>query len=105
MTSLSGRLARWLTEFRNYKLDIQYKPGTEMVVADTLSRLDDHKLHTMSFDKAAEAYFKDGTLPKDKKLRKELQDHIPQLIYNSEDGLRHRDSPDGELVPYILLWG
>lgn len=39
----SKRLARWIAEFQEYDLDIKYKPGPQMVVADSLSRRPDYK--------------------------------------------------------------
>jgi len=37
----SGRMARWIDEFQEYDLDIQYRKGSEAVVPDALSRRPD----------------------------------------------------------------
>jgi hypothetical protein len=34
----SVRLARWIDEFQEYKLDLRYRPGTKATVPDALSR-------------------------------------------------------------------
>ena len=38
MKNSSPRVARWWVELQQYDLDIQYKKGSENIVADTLSR-------------------------------------------------------------------
>jgi len=40
--SLSGRQARWIEYLADFDLEILYKPGSKMIVADTLSRRPDH---------------------------------------------------------------
>lgn len=39
--SASARLARWVDEFQQYDLDIQYRPGSQATVPDALSRRPD----------------------------------------------------------------
>jgi hypothetical protein len=40
-TTYSKRLARWVDEFQEYDLDIQYRKGSEAVVPDAISRRPD----------------------------------------------------------------
>lgn len=76
---VSKRLARWIDEFGSYDLDIRYKPGTEMVVPDALSRRPDHKedqatevlnsmtleLYSIDLFEVMQPYLVDGELPED----------------------------------------
>ena len=41
MQNPSKRLARWLEEFQEYNLDIQYRKGAEAIVPDAISRRPD----------------------------------------------------------------
>ena len=99
----SGRLARWLAEFGEYKLDIKYKPGKEMIVADTLSRRSDYQLRTMTFDEAVVAYAKDGSLSGDEVLDSDLQRFEGQLKFE-DDRVYYRDSEEDTYVPYLEHW-
>lgn len=106
----SGRLARWLAEFGNYKLDIRYKPGSQMTVPDALSRRSDFRLgvleadlRTITFDEAVVAYARDGSLPGEKEWDVELQKYENQLKLG--DGRPyHRDSPNHFWVSYTDTW-
>ena len=107
----SGRLARWLAEFGEYKLDIRYKPGTEMIVPDTLSRRSDYRLRileadlrTISFDDAIIVYARDNTLPGEAEWDVSLKRFEGQLRVDDEDQVYHRDSPTDSWVPYTPLW-
>jgi transposase InsO family protein len=108
-TTASGRLARWLAEFGEYNLDIRYKPGTEMTVADALSRRQDYKLRTMNtaFEKAVENYFSNGSLPKDKDELAELREHLPNLAKddNTEGIVRYTDPYTARSAPFVPVWG
>lgn len=39
MNDLTGRLARWSLQLQSYDFKIQYRKGSDYVVADMLSRL------------------------------------------------------------------
>lgn len=41
MTTQSKRLARWVEEFQSFHLDIKYRPGSQAIVPDALSRRPD----------------------------------------------------------------
>ena len=109
-TQPSGRLARWLAEFGEYKLDIKYKPGSEMTVPDTLSRRGDFQLltgevndRTLSFDQAIRAYAEFGTLPDDPEMRTELEKFEHHLRVD-DDSIQYRDTPQDSWVPYTPVW-
>ena len=91
-TKPSGRLARWLAEFGEFNLNIKYKPGTEMIVADTLSRRSDYQLRTMEFDEALKSYARNGTLSGDEAIDADLKKYEGQLILDEDRGVLHRDS-------------
>lgn len=70
----SARLARWIDEFQEYKLDIQYRPGSKAMVPDALSRRPDYltaivvrdRNDVVEYVEYMEAYLRDNTLPGNK---------------------------------------
>jgi len=107
----SGRLARWLAEFGEFNLDIKYKPGTEMIVSDTLSRRSDYRLrsvqadlYTITFDEAVVSYARDGTLSGEVEWDVELKKYENQLKLDDDDRVYHRDTPSDSWIPYTELW-
>ena len=98
-TQPSSRLARWLAEFREYKLNIKYKPGSEMTVPDTLSRRGDFQLltgkvnnRTLSFNQAIRAYTEFGTLPNNPEMRTKLEKFEHHLRVD-DNSIQYRDTP------------
>ncbi len=100
----SGRLARWLMEFGSFNLNIIYKPGTEMIIADTLSRRRGYHLRTMEFDDALRAYARDGKFSGDEDVDRELRKYGGQLMLDDDDTIYHRDSADDTWAPYTEHW-
>ncbi|GMF42910.1 unnamed protein product [Phytophthora fragariaefolia] len=46
---LSQRMARWLSFFAEYNVTVEYKPGKQNVLADTLSRRPDYELAHLAY--------------------------------------------------------
>ena len=94
----SGRLARWLAEFEKYRLDIKYKPRSEMIVLDILSRRSDYRLRSLQinlriiiFDEAMTVYARDGILSNEIKWNAELKKYENQFKLNDDSVSHHRD--------------
>ena len=95
------KLARWIDEFSMYDIEIQYKPGKEMRVADTLSRRHDwEELNLLTYEEYLPEFLKEGKLPEDEALAQEVQQKAGQFAL--EEGQLHYRTKDG-LVPYIPL--
>jgi len=99
----SQKLARWIEEFSYYDVDIQYKPGKEMIVADALSRRADFEtLNLLStYADYMEDFLTNQTLPEDPELAEEVRTKATDFTY--EDGILMYQRKDGECVPYIQL--
>ncbi|KAJ5082230.1 hypothetical protein N7532_011273 [Penicillium argentinense] len=104
----SKRLARWVDEFQQYDLKIQYRKGSEAVVPDAISRRPDFvedtpaniaqdrpdwvaQLNTLTVGdfseqdwlKATEEFLRSGHLPTNKKLSRYVRKFAPHLGYRT----------------------
>jgi hypothetical protein len=98
----SRRLARWVDAFQSYKIDIQYRRGTEAIVPDALSRRPDWLNLILQYDDiiaALEAFLKDRKLPHDHELRQRVLKEVNDFTIQNDQV--HRKLPGGEIVPYI----
>jgi hypothetical protein len=118
---VSKRLARWIDEFGGYDLDIRYKPGPQMVVADALSRRPDYKednsLNTLTLQIASmdlvelmHEYLKNGNLPDDETDATMIKSRSDEFRLQDdkieEDGgeLQHRTSRDDPWITVLPHW-
>ena len=103
----SKQLARWIEEFEEYSLEISYKPGQEMVVADSLSRcVNLANVEDLSFMEWVEYmtdFLNDGTLSGDEDVD-ELLHTRSDKFRTHEDGLWHQDSDDHDWILCTPLW-
>ena len=97
----SQKLARWIDEFNSYDLDIQYKPGKQMIIPDTLSRRQDlEQLNILTYEELMPDFLESGALPEDEETRKEVQSNASRFVIE-EGQLRYR-TEEGS-VPCISL--
>lgn len=102
----SPRLARWIDEFGQYSLDIQYRPGSKAIVPDSISRRPDF-LGTLSMHKEAKwewaeymlDFLQSGTVPDNAEIVATLEDEKTNFIIE-EDRL-YRKTDQNDTVPYI----
>ena len=96
------KMARWIEEFESYDLDIQYKPGAQMIVSDTLSRRHDleEELNILTYEELMPAFLSTQLLPEDEKLAEQVRQNASsfmleegQLLFRTQHGW----------VPYISL--
>jgi hypothetical protein len=113
---LSKRLARWLDEFQAYDLDIRYKPGSQMIVPDALSRrpdltepssnapesLNQLTLSLVDVTDYMQDYIRYGTLPDTTEDARYIESVASKFRY--EDELQHRDSPQQPWTTVLPLW-
>ena len=110
---VSKRLARWLDEFQAFDLNIRYKPGSQMVVADALSRQPDHidpdpgslnllTLSTIDVTDYIQDYLQHSSLPDDTEIAYEVESVASKFRY--EDELQHREDPQEPWVTVLPLW-
>ena len=81
-------------EFGSFNLNIIYKPGTEMIVADTLSQHQSYHLYTMKFNNALRAYAHDRNFSSNKDVDRELQKYGEQLMLDDNDIIYYKNSAD-----------
>ena len=103
----SKQLAQWIEKFEEYSLEILYKPGQEMVVADSLSRRADlanvEDLGFMEWVEYMTDFLNDGRLSEDEDVDELLRTRSDEFC-TDEDGLWHRDSDDHDWIPCTPLW-
>ena len=103
----SARLARWIDEFQEYKLDIRYRPGSRATVPDALSRRPDYltaiqeraQENIIEYVEYMGAYLKDRTLPGnefDELIKVEAKNFT-----TDEEGRVHRRIREGVTAPYL----
>jgi hypothetical protein len=129
----SKRLARWVEEFQDHSLDVRYRKGEEAVVPDAISRRPDFvkdtpanvaevvgRLSLMTsvggFDEAewhaaTVQYLLAGTLPKNGKLRAQVERHagklttehlpLPTRATQEENTRLLYKHGDGTVAPYL----
>lgn len=101
----SPRLARWIDEFGQYALDIQYRPGPQAIVPDSISRRPDF-LNTLSVCEAQlewSEYMKDyiqvGAFPKESEIKAKVIEEENNFCI--EDDRLFRIIDKDTKVPYI----
>ena len=102
----SRRLARWIDEFQHYKLDIRYRPGSQNVLSDALSRRPDWIAvlgEIDTFMQHLERYLLHKTLPDDPRIRAKILSQAPSFVILNDQIYRRQQN--GNLAPYIdPLW-
>ena len=79
-------------KFGSFNLNIIYKPGKEMIIADTLSWHSNYQLCTMKFDEAVKIYARNRTLTEEEDLDQKLQKYGDQLKLDDNEVVYHQDN-------------
>ena len=125
----SSRLERWLDEFGGYNLEINYRPGVEAILPDTISRREDFEereappksnltsfasgfssIHSFDEDEWLSAliqYLKTGELPANDSLSKCLQSdkYHPASSFEYVNETLYKIHSDGSKAPFLASSG
>jgi RNase H-like domain found in reverse transcriptase/Reverse transcriptase (RNA-dependent DNA polymerase)/Integrase zinc binding domain len=103
----SKRLARWVDEFQQYNLIIKYRPGSQAIVPDAISRRPDY-LNTMAIRSAEEnvLYIRqflqnNRSFPDDASEADRVKIIQEEEKFALEDGVLFRKVCEGVKAPYI----
>jgi Integrase zinc binding domain len=105
----SKRLARWIDEFQQYNLIIKYRPGSQAIVPDAISRRPDFSLNALIIQNAEEyvpyirQFLQDHSISEDASDSNRAQIIAEAAKFVLKDGVLHRKVKEGEGItaPYI----
>jgi hypothetical protein len=109
----SKRLARWIDEFQQYNLVIKYRPGSQAVVPDAISRRPDFYTSDGTLLNALSARMRNDYIPyvreflETGRISEEANETARSLViaevanFMMEDGVLHRKVKEGMRVPFV----
>jgi hypothetical protein len=89
--------ARWVDEFQRYKLNIRYRPGSQNVVPDALSRRPDYLTPTWGREEEEEEP-KPFYLNAIAVAKEQPEEHVPHVHQSLEENKLPKDEQMKELV-------
>ena len=101
----SKRLARWVDEFQQYNLVIKYRPGSQAIVPDAISRRPD--FNALALQKVEDyvpcirQFLQDKSFPYDASESDKAQIVAEVDKFVLEDRVLHRKVKEGVVAPYI----
>src|SRR5438552_11956873 len=101
----SKRLARWVDEFQQYNLVIKYRPGSQAIVPDAISRRPDFNALVLQnaedYVPYVRQFLEDRVFPTDadESDRAQIVAEVSKFVH--DDGVLFRKVKEGIIAPYI----